>query len=309
MPLPRRWRRRQRRVARQPWRAADRVALRLRRARGSAAPRAQFTAQEPEDIFEGLAEATARASRPRVGRSKKFAAEFPPLARGRWRRRFAFAASRHRRSRKAERVGAGAARRRPLRRARRPCDPRAARAAVDRDRRPAPPGRRRVNRRRRTRRSRRRRRAKPSRRPAPPRARRSGRSARTTSSAAFKLEETAAKVERHALLAGGGKDVSRRDRRRVASGRDRARGPSTAQAVDGRTPPRARKRCGRSCDGGARAVAGPCRRAGGRRPAARPLDDGPTFSGRRRRLARTCDDDRQAERSSLPRGVERRLER
>ena len=47
-----------------------------------AARRAQFTAQEPEDIFEGLAEDDmgARFSAVVVQASKKFAAEFPPLA-------------------------------------------------------------------------------------------------------------------------------------------------------------------------------------------------------------------------------------
>ena len=48
----------------------------------AAARRAQFTAQEPEDIFEGLAEDDmgARFSAVVVQASKKFAAEFPPLA-------------------------------------------------------------------------------------------------------------------------------------------------------------------------------------------------------------------------------------
>ena len=47
-----------------------------------AARRAQFTAQEPEDIFAGLAEddVGARFSAVVVQASKKFAAEFPPLA-------------------------------------------------------------------------------------------------------------------------------------------------------------------------------------------------------------------------------------
>ena len=48
----------------------------------AAARRAQFTAQEPEDIFAGLAEddVGARFSAVVVQASKKFAAEFPPLA-------------------------------------------------------------------------------------------------------------------------------------------------------------------------------------------------------------------------------------
>ena len=48
----------------------------------AAARRAQFTAQEPEDIFAGLAEddVGARFSAVVVQASRKFAAEFPPLA-------------------------------------------------------------------------------------------------------------------------------------------------------------------------------------------------------------------------------------
>ena len=110
-----------------------------------AARRAQFTAQEPEDIFEGLAEDDmgARFSAVVVQASKKFAAEFPPLA-----KRTVATTLRVPRRPLGCCTKKAVARRSEAGRDPRPrvyfsateSDPRAARAAVDRDRGPARPG-------------------------------------------------------------------------------------------------------------------------------------------------------------------------
>ena len=110
-----------------------------------AARRAQFTAQEPEDIFEGLAEDDmgARFSAVVVQASKKFAAEFPPLAQRtvattlRVPRRPLVCCTKKAVARRSE---AGRDPRPRVYFSATESDPRAARAAVDRDRRPARPG-------------------------------------------------------------------------------------------------------------------------------------------------------------------------